>query len=71
MKTEMQQLEYNDVQADLASIIEQYGVRIFLEDFARNYPQHFGELVNRFHPAQQAKVPRLMQQYPDVKSEGG
>ena len=63
MTTEMQQLEYNDVQADLASIIEQYGVRTFLEDFARNYPQHFGELVNRFNPEPSTKLPRLVQRY--------
>jgi len=63
MKTEMQQLEYNDVQADLASIIEQYGVRTFLEDFARNYPQHFDELVKRFNPEPSAKLPRLVQRY--------
>ena len=63
MKTEMQQLEYNDVQADLASVIEQYGARTFLEDFARNYPQHHNEIVSRYVEIDHGKVPKLFQKY--------
>ena len=40
----MEQLHYNDVMADLASIMEQAGTRKFLSDFQNNYPKHFYEM---------------------------
>lgn len=40
----MEQLHYNDVMADLASIMEQAGTRKFLSDFHNNYPKHFYEM---------------------------
>lgn len=48
--TEEQQLHYNDFQVELASMIQQYGVRRVMTDFQSHYPAFFDELkiqINR------------------------
>ena len=57
----MEQIQYNDVMADLASIMEQVGARRFLSDFQSNYPKHFEEVkVQIDRTDQQRKLPRLL-----------
>lgn len=59
--TEMEQLHYNDVMADLASVMETYGTRKFLSDFENNYPKHFEEVQAQIHRTdQQRRLPRLL-----------
>lgn len=48
---EEDQLRYNDVLVDLASMMQQYGVRRVMSDFQAHYPGFFQELkvqINRF-----------------------
>lgn len=48
--TEQDQLNYNDFLVELASMIQQYGVRRIMTDFQEHYPAFFQELrvqVNR------------------------
>jgi hypothetical protein len=57
----MEQLHYNDVMADLASIMEQAGTRKFLSDFQENFPKHFHEMqVQMNRTDQQRRLPRLL-----------
>jgi hypothetical protein len=49
MKTELDQIEYNDTLVALNSCFEQYGVREVLKDFRNSYPQMFEELMVQLH----------------------
>lgn len=40
----METIHYNDVMADLASAMQEVGVRRFLSDFQSNYPALFKEV---------------------------
>jgi hypothetical protein len=48
---EEEQLRYNDLLVDLASLMQQYGARRVMSDFQSHYPAFFQELkvqINRF-----------------------
>lgn len=42
--TEMELLQQEDLLSDLASSIEQFGAKRFIEEFKNNYPEHYKEL---------------------------
>lgn len=66
--TEMEQIEYNDVLADLASKMEQYGILKILGDFKEHYPRHYEELVIQIdRKTHHKQVPRLLM--PDQDNE--
>lgn len=61
MMTELDQLHYNDLMADLASAIEAYGARKVLEDFKFNYPNHYSEVfVQMNRSPNMNKIPVLL-----------
>lgn len=66
---EMEQLSYNDVMADLASVVEQYGALRFLADFHNNYPKHFAEISSQIdRETHHGKVPRLLMKPDDAST---
>lgn len=63
----MEQLHYNDVMADLAGAVEQWGALKFLADFHNNYPKHFSELSKQlYRETHHGKVPRLLMKPEDA-----
>ena len=65
MPSELDHLHYDDALADFSMIIQQYGARQVLFDFARHYPAHFHEMIQQFsRQQQQAKVPAICKPMP-------
>ena len=56
MRTELEQLEYDDALVAFNSIIEQFGARQVLLDYKNAYPEQYKELhtqINRNSPPNQ------------------
>lgn len=64
---ELEYLHMDDLKADLASAIEQYGARSVLMQFKESYPSHYNELQAQVTRAQDTrKIPVLLIKKPDL-----
>jgi hypothetical protein len=56
MTEELKQIHYDDVMADLASLIMQYGARKVLYDFKQRYPDYYRSVELSFEKKQIARL---------------
>lgn len=66
MTKELEELQYMDTFADLASAMERVGARRFLADFRSNYPYHFKEIQDQIHRLDQRPKAALLRAKDDV-----